>query len=78
MYIGILVTYPLFLSDFKETYIFRNIFEKYLDIKINENPSSEIQAVACGLIQKRADGQTDMTKLIFAFGNFAIESKQEV
>jgi hypothetical protein len=38
-------------------------FEKYSNAKSRENPSSGSRVVPCG--------QTDMTKLIFAFRNFA-------
>ena len=46
--------------------IFLQIFEKYSNIKFNENPSSGRRIVARG----RTSGQTDMTKLIVAFRNF--------
>jgi len=39
------------------------MFEKYSNITFHENPSSGSQVVACV--------QTDMTKLIVAFRNFA-------
>ena len=42
----------------------RQIFEKYSNIKFHENPSSGSRAVG-------ADGQTDVTKLIVPFRNFA-------
>jgi len=44
----------------------RQFFEKYSNIKFNENPSSGSLAIPCG----RTDGRTDM-KLIVAFLNFA-------
>ena len=41
MYIGIHVKYPLFLSDFNETWIFSiDFFKKFLNTKFHENPSS--------------------------------------
>ena len=40
MYIGLHVNYPLFLSNFKETWIFSTVFWKYSNTKFNENPSS--------------------------------------
>jgi hypothetical protein len=44
------------------------IFEKKrLNIKFNQNSFSGSRVVPCG----RTDGQTDMTKLIAAFRNFA-------
>jgi hypothetical protein len=54
MYIGHYVKFPLFLSDFNETWIFLNSFsKKYSNIKFHENPSSESRVVPCG----RRDGQ---------------------
>jgi hypothetical protein len=48
----------------------RQIFEQYSNIKFHENPS-------IGSLQKlHADGQTDTTKLIVAFCNFASEPKK--
>jgi len=41
----------------------RQIFEKYSNIKFYENPSIGSRVVSCG--------QTDMTKLVVAFLNFA-------
>jgi hypothetical protein len=40
-----------------------HIFEKYLNTNFHENPSIGGPVVSCG--------QTDMTKLIFAFRNFS-------
>jgi hypothetical protein len=48
----------------------QQIVEKYLDIKFHENPSSGKQVVPFG--------QTDMTKLIIAFRNFANAPKNEL
>jgi len=45
----------------------RQIFEKNSNIKTHENPSSGSPVVPC----RRTDGQTDMTKLIVVFRNFA-------
>jgi len=45
----------------------RQIFKKSSNIKFHKNPSSGGRVVPCG----RTDGQTDMTKLIVAFRNFA-------
>ena len=55
------VKYPLFLSDFNEIWISRQIFEKVSDIKFHQNPSIGSRVVP--------RGQTDM-KLIVAFRNF--------
>ena len=47
------------------------IFEKYSNTKFHENPSSGGRVVPCGL----TDGQTDTTKIIVAYRNFAIAPK---
>jgi len=47
----------------------RQIFEKYSNIKFHENPYSGSRVV-------RADGRTDMTKLIVSFHIFANSSKK--
>ena len=47
---------------------------KYFNTKLHENPSSRGRVVACG----QRDGQTDMTKLIIAFQNFAKAPKMAV
>jgi len=44
------------------------IFEKYSNVKFNENPSSGSRVVPCG--------RTDETKLIVAFCNFAYALKR--
>jgi len=75
MYIGIHVKHPLFLSDINETWIFfRQISEKYSNIKFYENPSSGSQVVQC---DRRTDGRTDLTKLIVTIGNFANTPKTD-
>ena len=68
MYIGLHVKYPLFLSDFDETWIFSTDFRKIL----KTSNSMKIRPVGAELFH--ADGQTDMTKLIVAFRNFAISA----
>jgi len=45
--------------------LFRQIFEKYCNIKFHENPFSASRIVLCG----RKDRWTDMMKLIVAFHN---------
>jgi hypothetical protein len=61
------VKYLLLLSDFNETWIFSTHFRKKKkrssNIKFHQNPSSGSRVVP--------GGQTDMTKLIVAFRNFA-------
>jgi hypothetical protein len=60
MYIGLHAKYPLFLSDFNETWIFSIVFFlNYPNIKLHDNMPSGIQDVACG--------RTDITKMIVAF-----------
>jgi len=46
-YIGLHANYPLFLSDFTESFNFRDICEEYLSI-FHENPSSGSRAASCG------------------------------
>jgi hypothetical protein len=62
------------LSDFNENSIFLTDFRKNLNIKFQQNPSSGSQVVPCG--DRQTDGQTDMTKLIVAFCNFANAPKK--
>jgi len=45
---GIHVKCPLFLSDFNENWISRQMFEKAPNIKFHENPSNGSQVVPCG------------------------------
>ena len=49
------------------------IFKNYSDIKCHEYPFSGSRVVLLG----RTDGQTDMTKLIATFRNFANAPKKE-
>jgi len=69
MYIGLHVKYPLLLLDFNENSMFQQIFEKYWNIKLHENPSSGSRVVRCG----QTDRYTEMTKLVVASRNFAKE-----
>jgi hypothetical protein len=71
MFTDLRVNYPLFLSYFKEAWMFSTNFRKILKYQIlwksvQWEPSCSV----------RADGQTDMTKLIVAFRNFAEEIKK--
>ena len=52
--------------------ISRQTFEKDSNIKFHENPLNGSRVVPCG----RTDGQTDITKLIVTFSNFANETKK--
>jgi hypothetical protein len=49
------------------------MFEKYSNIIFYENPSIGNRAVSCG----QSGGETDMTKLIDAFRNFANAPKNQ-
>jgi len=61
-YIGLHVKYPLFLSDFNETWNFLSEFRKIHNIKFHKNPSS-------GSVLFHADGRTDVTKFFRNFAN---------
>jgi len=61
MYTGIHVKYPLFLSYLNETWIVSTDFRKML----------KYQFCRVGAELLHVDGQTDMTKPIVAFRNFA-------
>jgi hypothetical protein len=54
--------------------------EKYSNINLNENPSSGIRLVPGrrreGRTDERTEGQTDLTKLIVTFHNFANAPKR--
>ena len=67
---------PVILVIFQYNSNFIDIFEKYLDIKFNENPSCGSRDVLCGQTDRQTGRQAgrraDMTKLIvFFFRNFA-------
>jgi hypothetical protein len=53
MYIDLRVKYPLFLSDFNETWIFSTDFRKSWNIIFYENPSGGSRVFPCG----RKDGE---------------------
>ena len=65
LYIGLHVKFPVFLSDFNETSIFFDRFSK------NTQISNFMKIRTAGAQLFHADGQTDMTKLIVTFRNFA-------
>jgi len=47
------------------------IFGQSSNISLHENPSSWCPVVARAQAYGRTEGQTDMTKSVIAFGNFA-------
>jgi len=53
----------------------RQIFEKYSNIKFNENPSIESRVVPCGRTDGQLGRRTDMTQLIVPLRNFEKEPK---
>jgi hypothetical protein len=55
----------------------RHIFEKHSNTKFHENPSSGSRVVPYGRADGRIDGQTEMTKLIIVFRNFANTPKND-
>ena len=63
MYRGLHVRCPLFWSDLMILEFSGQMFGKYSNSKFHENPFSGSRVVT--------DEQTDMTKLIAAFRNFA-------
>jgi hypothetical protein len=68
MYKRLHVKYPLFFSDFNETWIFLGRFSKnYSNFKFHKNPYIGSRIVSWGGTER----QTDMTKLIAAFRSFA-------
>jgi hypothetical protein len=60
----------------------QNIFEKYSNNKIRENPSCGSEGVprerthTDGQTDRRTDGMRDMTKLIVVYCNFAKDPKK--
>jgi hypothetical protein len=66
MYVHLHVKYPLFLSDFNETWIFKIDLQKIL--KYQTSQKSVQWELSCSM-------QTDMAKLIPTFYNFGIAPK---
>jgi len=54
------------------------IFGQYSNIKFDGNPSIGSRIVPCGRTDGRTDRQTDVTKLILAFRNFANAPKNSL
>ena len=76
----------LYLSEYKASIIHQNlrklvvslhIFKKCPNLKFRENSSSGSQSVSCGCMDRWTDRQTDTTKLIVTFHNFAKCLKME-
>jgi hypothetical protein len=70
MCIGLHVNYPLFLSDFKETWIFSKVFRKIHRYQISWKSVQWLPSFFMRT-DRRTDGRTDMTKLIVGFRHFA-------
>ena len=65
MYVVFRVKYPLFVSDFNKHWVLATGFYK------NPQISNFVNIRPVGTELFHADGQTDMTKLIVTFRNFA-------
>ena len=76
IYIGLHVKYPLFLSDFNDTWIFSTDFRKILTYQV---PWKSVQwEQSCSMwADGRSDRRTDKTKLIVAFRNTANAPKND-
>jgi hypothetical protein len=73
MCIGLHVKYPLFLLNFKKTWMFSTYFRKILKYQISWKPV--LWEPSCSM---RTDGQTDMTNIIVEWRNFAKAPKKIV
>jgi hypothetical protein len=56
MYIGPNVKYPLFLSDYNDTWIFSTHLRKIFKYQIHENMSSGSRVVPCRQTEIQTDG----------------------
>jgi hypothetical protein len=72
-YIGVHVRYPLFFSDFNESWVCSTDFRKILKFRISWK--SVQWEPSCSM---RTDVRTDLTKLIVAFRSFAKASKNYI
>jgi len=55
--------------------VFLQVFEIYSNMKFHENPASGTRIVH---VDRRTDGEMDMTNLIVAFYNFANASEERM
>jgi hypothetical protein len=81
MYSGLHVGYPLFLTDFSQTWIFSTDFRKIFNINFHEQRSIGSRVFPCEHSDEQTDRQidrrTDMTKLIAASHNSANAPKRK-
>jgi hypothetical protein len=68
MYMGLQVKYTLFLWDFNESWNFSTDFRKLLKYEISRKKSKGAESF---FADRRTERQTNITKLIVAFRNFA-------
>ena len=63
------VTYPLFLPDFNETWIFSTDFREQFKYQVS---STSVQRKPSSMrAERQSDGQRDITRLIVAFRSFS-------
>ena len=67
IYIRLHATYPLFLSDFNETWMFSTNFLKYSNIRFHENLSSRSPVVLCGRTDRETDRHDEPNSLFSQF-----------
>ena len=72
MYTGLSVKCPLLLLDFNESWIFSTDFQKYSNIKFNENPSSGSRIFPMRMDENE---KKNMTKTTVAFSKYFFFSK---
>jgi len=83
MCLSLHVKYPLFLSDFNETWIFLTDFKKYSNSKLQENLSCGSQVFLCGWTDDQANSHClqlwtclKMFIQIFVFENSTLKSEK--